>query len=212
MDSIQTFTCQACGTDFSRPKMRGTRPKWCPDCRDNAHRVDWSRSCEACGKRGIRRDGKYCSQECQPLRRNIAARRLATAARGRAATTPWYVGPCAECGHHVVFGGRATTRFCSDLCANRIKKRRRRARKRSARHEPYGSYDIFDRDGWRCQLCMKRVRRDVGHLHDLAPCVDHITPLGADGPDAPDNVQTAHRICNSRKRDLGGAQLRLPAC
>lgn len=32
----QTWTCQRCGEDWTRPSVRGQVPKWCPKCRDMA--------------------------------------------------------------------------------------------------------------------------------------------------------------------------------
>lgn len=67
---------------------------------------------------------------------------------------------------------------------------------------------IFERDGWRCQLCRKPVRRTAVVPHPLAPTLDHIVPLAAGGLHEPANVQTAHFICNSVRGAGGVAQLR----
>jgi 5-methylcytosine-specific restriction endonuclease McrA len=37
--------------------------------------------------------------------------------------------------------------------------------------------------------------------HPLAPTIDHVIPLARGGWHAPDNVQAAHFLCNSRKSD-----------
>lgn len=68
---------------------------------------------------------------------------------------------------------------------------------------------IFQRDGWRCQICKRMVRRDKAAPHPLAPVLDHVIPLAAGveqgGVHAPHNVQCAHFICNCIKSDKGGA-------
>ena len=65
---------------------------------------------------------------------------------------------------------------------------------------------MFQRDRWTCQLCGKRVVRSAVVPHPRAPVIDHIVPLAAGaevgGVDAPWNVQCAHFLCNSYKRDL----------
>lgn len=94
---------------------------------------------------------------------------------------------------------------------SRSKARRRRAIKRQATAEPYKSTDIYERDSWMCQLCGQRVNRRIKYPHPRSASIDHIVPLGPDGPDTPANVQLAHLACNSAKqaRTLpAGEQLR----
>lgn len=75
----------------------------------------------------------------------------------------------------------------------------RYARKPVPGDQPYRASDIFRRDGHRCHLCGKKCRRNASHMHPLAPTVDHILPRSKGGADAPANVATAHRLCNTRK-------------
>jgi 5-methylcytosine-specific restriction endonuclease McrA len=91
------------------------------------------------------------------------------------------------------------TRYCSKACASLDGKVRRRARIRGGRVEQYDRQAIYGRDGWTCRICGGALRTDVVYNHDLAPSIDHIIPVAAGGADAPDNVQAAHRICNSYK-------------
>ncbi|MCC9712063.1 HNH endonuclease [Streptomyces sp. MNU76] len=77
----------------------------------------------------------------------------------------------------------------------------RRARKREAYVEDVDPRYIFERDGWRCQICGKKVRRDVDPRHRLAPSVDHVIPLAAGGVHSNANAQCAHYGCNSSKQD-----------
>ena len=67
---------------------------------------------------------------------------------------------------------------------------------------------VYERDGYVCQLCHRRVQMDVKVPHPKAPTLDHIIPLFHGGTHQYSNVQLAHFICNSRK-GVGGAQLNL---
>jgi 5-methylcytosine-specific restriction endonuclease McrA len=74
----------------------------------------------------------------------------------------------------------------------------------------YTDREIFERDGWRCYLCGKPVDRTVPRTDPLGATIDHIVPRSRGGPDAPDNVATAHWRCNRQKRDRpADYQLRL---
>ena len=76
--------------------------------------------------------------------------------------------------------------------------RRRRERLRMVKREPYEREEIFERDSWCCRIC-----GDPATPEEVS--IDHVVPLAQGGDDAPDNVRTAHRDCNSR---LSGAGFR----
>jgi 5-methylcytosine-specific restriction endonuclease McrA len=70
--------------------------------------------------------------------------------------------------------------------------------------------EIYARDGYVCQLCNlpvvmtaqipKHKKSECCETQCfLAPTIDHITPLANGGWHQPENVQTAHFICNSKK-------------
>lgn len=105
---------------------------------------------------------------------------------------------------------------CSPACRKeagsdsrrRSKATRRKRENYQRRH--YRRSDIFNRDGWRCQICKRKTRPKAQVPHLLAPTIDHIVPLSRGGADTPENVQTAHFKCNSRKRNgAANDQLRL---
>lgn len=60
--------------------------------------------------------------------------------------------------------------------------------------------EIFERDGWRCYLCGKPVKRTARRTDPDGATIDHVVPLSRGGPDAPGNVATAHSRCNREKR------------
>lgn len=88
------------------------------------------------------------------------------------------------------------SRYCSPRCS--------RAASRAARGkrfivQPQMRQAIYERDGWKCQLCRKRVGKKYPPSHPRAATLDHIVPRSLGGSDEPVNLQLAHRICNSRK-------------
>ena len=60
---------------------------------------------------------------------------------------------------------------------------------------------LYERDGWLCHLCNEPVERAAHFNDDLAPSLDHLVPRIKGGSDDPENLKTAHRGCNSARRD-----------
>jgi 5-methylcytosine-specific restriction endonuclease McrA len=68
--------------------------------------------------------------------------------------------------------------------------------------------EIFERDGYRCQLCRKKTRGK--HPTPTSPTLDHIIPVSLGGEHSYRNVQTACLLCNTRKGNrAANEQLRL---
>jgi predicted nucleic acid-binding Zn ribbon protein len=118
---------------------------------------------------------------------------------------------CAQCGN--LFMGHDKDVYCSDTCRQRVKqgrKAKRRAEKLGVHYEPVSPLKVFKRDGWRCQLCGKKLNpKHRGTIRDDAPELDHIIPWAQGGEHSYRNTQCACRKCNQGKgaRELG--QLRL---
>lgn len=137
--------------------------------------------------------------------------------------------PCRKCGKAFSNAGGRSRRVCLDCIQQRLREERRNRRRRyggshSARARHHGvKYvafpvrSIYERDGYRCQLCGRQVltkaayRRRDGKIHPRSPTIDHIVPMCKGGNHEPANCQTACFICNSRKGGSGGGQLRLRA-
>lgn len=84
----------------------------------------------------------------------------------------------------------------------RAEKHVRRARERAAVIERFTSREVFDRDGWRCQICGEPTpERYMGTNHGRAPTLDHVTAIANGGAHAMWNAQCACRRCNSLKSD-----------
>lgn len=147
-------------------------------------------------------------------RRAKARAKLKRAVRGTRADRTWTAGRCERCGAAFVAlsHGSELARFCTERCARRSNAARRRARERNAVVERYSRIAIFERDGWRCHICRRKVIRTAVVPHPLAPTIDHLLPLASGGSDTAANVATAHFLCNSTKGDRaggGGDQLAL---
>ena len=103
-----------------------------------------------------------------------------------------------------------------DACEVKCKRERKRHGKHKRRARMAGKpadvitlLELIERDAGVCALCGKRVRPDWNHLHNLYPSIEHIIPIARGGSHTWDNVQLAHRVCNSRKGTKHGGQLRL---
>jgi 5-methylcytosine-specific restriction endonuclease McrA len=124
---------------------------------------------------------------------------------------------CRECNTIFVpkYGNKRRT-FCCQACGDkhsrRISKAKRKAKQRGLSSEAVNPLLVFERDGWRCQLCWcSTPRRLRGKMVDRAPELDHIIPLAIGGEHSYRNTQCACRACNIAKgaRPLG--QMRLIA-
>lgn len=124
--------------------------------------------------------------------------------------------PCQECGKPVGYTFGRSKIFCTKNCAKQNQKRRpefkeaqkaarkkRKAIQRGAKVGQAFSYkQVFDRNGWRCQLCGKVTpEHKRGTISHNAPEVDHIIPLSKGGEHSINNVQTLCRACNGWKSD-----------
>jgi hypothetical protein len=169
--------------------------------------VEWMK-CECCGKHVVRRskNQRVCGEKC--------SYRL---------EKPLYE-HCCDCGTAL----KADTRYIK-RCETCKRKRRnhwkriagKTPRKRCRRHgvpcDPIiKSVGVFERDGYRCQLCDRKCLEKFKVVHDMphprSPTVDHIIAisLGIKGHTW-DNVQCACWECNVSKGASAKGQLRLSA-
>lgn len=231
-----TKPCAQCGrnVDVTPPRLKAQRvfcSKQCKGAWHAAHRSEEARNrykaderrryaerraarpqytrvyaCKVCGKYGPK---LWCGEE---HRKRYAADKE----RGRAERN--YVAvefKCRGCGEVFVaeYGDKRDV-FCSRKCAARHYKRavgtnhRKRARHYGGRYEPFNLLQMFDRDGWRCQLCGRSTpRRLRGSAAPNAPEVDHIIPLADGGNHTWLNCQCACRECNIKKGASARGQL-----
>jgi hypothetical protein len=165
-----------------------------------ARRPRTIRLCRSCGHRLYPGTNISDRTICVPCQRRAARWSVAQARLDKALSSSsldpgiWSAGPCLICG--TLFVGRRPRRTCSQACSLQ-----RRLAAKAKRHG-YRRQLIFVRDNWLCQICRVPVDQSVKPPHPLAPTVDHRIPLARGGPSDPSNLQTAHFICNSAKRDL----------
>lgn len=83
----------------------------------------------------------------------------------------------------------------------REKDDRRRARKIATAVEPFTRAEVYDRDGWVCQLCLEPVDAGLEYPDPMSKSLDHRVPLARGGTHSFDNCQLAHLSCNVAKSD-----------
>lgn len=115
-------------------------------------------------------------------------------------------GHCSECGQSFIRDRlqyanlpKQGKTYCSNRCARRANKARRRALKRQAFVESVNRSYIFKRDGYCCQICGKRLAMSKAAPHPKSPTLDHIIPLARGGTHESSNIQAAHFMCNALK-------------
>lgn len=137
----------------------------------------------------------------------------------RAVGDAGFVYSCRDCGRMIVRQrrhGGALCRTCKNAndraLAKEIKRRRKHIKRdRSGKpSERFSSLEVFNRDGWSCQLCGVGVRRykRKRNASDEAT-VDHIIPLSRGGRHVMANCQCACRDCNTAKGSKREGQTRL---
>lgn len=111
--------------------------------------------------------------------------------------------PATECvicgGVFIPLNGEGT---CSEPCLKDAKRElahRRRARELDAFVADVDRAEVFERDGFVCQLCNLPIDMELVFPHRMFPTIDHVVPLAAGGTHEPGNVQAAHFACNASK-------------
>jgi 5-methylcytosine-specific restriction endonuclease McrA len=96
--------------------------------------------------------------------------------------------------------------FCSDECSDKFirrgnpRKNKERAGHFGVLYEYVNAFKVFDRDGWRCQICGKKTpKKNRGTYLSNAPELDHRIPISRGGDHLYSNVQCACRSCNGEK-------------
>lgn len=162
------------------------------------------KSCAHCGVAWTARHKStpVCSVKC--------ARAMAAAkerARNVARCGDKEARPCRCCGADFVplYGDKRSV-FCSTRCCLKQSKRevgkthRKRARKYGVQYQSVNKVRVFNRDGWRCQICGRHTpRRLMGTMSPNAPELDHRVPMSKGGPHTYANTQCACRQCNGEK-------------
>jgi len=181
--------------------------------------------CARCGKsmRSSLSEGSAVCRSCRnmkpaPYGQKVFPVTLSCAACGREFARPRY---------KVVEGKRA---FCTRQCAlsktptreatvndppgtrrakDRLRCARRRARIALSIVDVVDPDVVYERDGWTCHVCHRKVDKRLSGQAKMGPTLDHLVPLAAGGEHSYANVALAHRSCNSKRWVTGPAQLAL---
>lgn len=219
--------CDECGKPFARGAQASKR--YCsPSCSRRANKRAWKpervlMACAWCDKpimRSVRADcpRSFCGKACQMSYAVCVTRgksfsewkppkpKLIESAPRLARFTAGY---CRRCGDSFILDRQRHHSFafyCSPQCGKADGRTRRRARKRDAYVADVWRPRIFKRDGYRCQICGKRLAMSKSVPHPKAPTIDHIIPLSEGGTHEPSNCQAAHFMCNAMKSGSAAAQ------
>jgi 5-methylcytosine-specific restriction endonuclease McrA len=91
---------------------------------------------------------------------------------------------------------------CSERCRYRRRSVRYGNRGMDPRYiEGVRRAEIFERDGWTCQLCHQPVDPTLTWPNRMMATIDHIIPVVRGGRHVRSNVRLAHLSCNTRRRD-----------
>lgn len=229
-------TCEQCGNAFTegdlsaKQKAAGHRARFCSRaCSASSRRLyaDPKEAKRAETARARRRKGQSVGfpifdKDCVSCGTVFVAKAMNALRcdRCRETKVERVVKPCADCG--VPTKGTASRLRCEPCGRKRArkaqtdkhgvtKKHRQRARRYGVAYEPISPLMVFERDGWRCQVCgigtPKRLR---GSLDNRAPELDHRIPMAMGGPHTWANVQCCCRRCNlSKGATKVAGQLRL---
>lgn len=148
----------------------------------------------------------YCSKKCQVSLMIRARSRQRARDRGGLVERR-----CAEC-TSAFTTDHPTRNYCGRTCQkrhdDRIKSTLRRSRQTGS--EAVNPILVFERDGWRCQMCRRKTPRKLRGKHlPLSPELDHIIPLAAGGEHTYRNTQCLCHDCNNKKGVQVLGQMRL---
>lgn len=160
--------------------------------------------CPGCGAiRALKTNSTSICRACR-----AAASKVKFAIRGALMRDPRTERQCRCCAKKFTptYGDKRIA-YCTDTCATRMARRirgsdshRSRALRAGVEYELVSKIRVFDRDGWRCQICGRRTpRARMGSMADIAPELDHRVPLSKGGGHLYANVQCACRRCNREK-------------
>ena len=154
---------------------------------------------------------RYCSKEC----RYKSGRIRENESRRKIYRENWIARKetCAHCGKEFETQFKGSRIFCSEEC--------RKKHKQLLKHIHNGRLEgkivdeditlakLIERDGGICKICGKPVdTKDFSFVRGYMKCgnnypsIDHVIPISKGGLHSWDNIQLAHRICNSYKCDL----------
>jgi hypothetical protein len=209
----ETQQCGSCRehkplTDYS-PSYRGKRGTWCRPCfadywagRPMTRKQHEPRECLWCGEeyvpKQLKTKASFCSPVCKTRHKNwvSAGERLASKPEDRF---------CLHCGVTFPQAKRSDAIFCSAECNMSAHRLQRSLRRRTGEGMTgWLRAEIFNRDGWICGICRKKVDPDLRYPDPMAPSLDHIVPVAEGGLNEAANLRLTHLRCNCSRGKRGG--------
>jgi 5-methylcytosine-specific restriction endonuclease McrA len=143
---------------------------------------------------------------------SVGCKNKQAADRARAKYIPKEPGCCGDCGMPLE---RATMEYCPKCSRARLRQAKRISNRNREKIIKINTVEIvnplvvYNRDGWVCQLCLGKIKKNSKQNDPLEATLDHIIPISKGGEHSYKNVQCAHRQCNAVKSDKTEGQLRL---
>ena len=113
---------------------------------------------------------------------------------------------CVICGSKYI-AHYPLSKYCSPTCSRKATKKKKRYKGITVDSD-ISIFKLAERDHNQCQICglmvdwNDRVKTDKTIIcGNMYPSIDHIRPISKGGLHSWDNVQLAHRICNTRKNN-----------
>ena len=184
----------------------GKLNSWCKDCYRQDHRVKYTpskgqtddiRKCKQCTLEYApkqRTESFFCSQDCKDKFRKQENKVNRIASKSERL--------CIGCNNKIPASARSDKKWCSEECALKVRGHTMNTQRRIRTSEAIQDFkriDIYERDGWICQLCKKNVNPQLFFPNSACASLDHVIPLSRGGSHKATNVQLAHLRCNTSR-------------
>ena len=203
------YKCSKCKALKSKDNFYFKKEKinsWCKECFRQDHRSKYSpskgqtddlRKCKHCNKKykpKMRTESFFCTRKCKDLFRRLDNKRALIESKSERI--------CVGCEKVIPKTARADKKWCSEECALNARGHTMNIQRRirtSEDDQDFKRIEIYERDGWICQLCKKAVNPKLTFPHPACASLDHVIPLSRGGGHKTTNVQLAHLRCNTSR-------------
>ena len=209
MSQDRSIKCGKCKKpkNYSEYYLSNGKPNsWCKSCFKEDHRdkykpksgySDEARNCLECNKKyspSQRRKSIFCSRLCKDRYRGQQLKIVLLNSKK--------VRACIACNTIIPKTARADKKYCSEECSSKLRGRSMNVERRIRTSEAvlhFKRVDVYERDNWTCQLCLKSVNPNLVFPDPMCASLDHVIPLSRGGSHQSSNVQLAHLRCNTSR-------------